>query len=199
MYQCTKVEQDLTKQKPILEIDFLIDSGATLNLLNEDTWNEIKHNNPEIHLEKANTTIFTAANNTKIETIGTVTLNLTPRRVTNGRNKPQQTFIIYFYVTQCNHKILVTPFLKEYIETINVNTNTLTINTNTTMDNDITFFMSRTKGYPYYSRIQPIFNKEPIYFESNQHKCVIFPIPICNEWKSLMKNQFTDHFITSNQ
>ena len=40
MYHCTKLEQNFTKQKPILEIDFLLDSGATLNLLNEDTWNE---------------------------------------------------------------------------------------------------------------------------------------------------------------
>ena len=42
MYQCNKFEQDFTKQKPILEIDFLLGSGATLKLLNEDTWNEIK-------------------------------------------------------------------------------------------------------------------------------------------------------------
>ena len=74
MYQCKKFEQDLTKQKPILEIDFLLDSGATLNLLNEDTWNEIKYTNPEIHLEKANKTL-TAADNTTIETFGTVTLH----------------------------------------------------------------------------------------------------------------------------
>ena len=52
MYQCNKFEQDFTKQKRILEIDFLLDSGATLNLLNEDTWNEKKYNNPEIQLEK---------------------------------------------------------------------------------------------------------------------------------------------------
>ena len=39
MYQYQKFEQDFTKQKPMLEIDFLLDSGATLNLLNEDTWN----------------------------------------------------------------------------------------------------------------------------------------------------------------
>ena len=32
MYQCNKLEQDFTKPKPILEIDFLLDSGATLNL-----------------------------------------------------------------------------------------------------------------------------------------------------------------------
>ena len=45
MYQYQKFEQDFAKQKPMLEIDFLLDSGATLNLLNEDTWNEIKYNN----------------------------------------------------------------------------------------------------------------------------------------------------------
>ena len=30
MFQYNKFEQDFTKQKPILEIDFLLDSGATL-------------------------------------------------------------------------------------------------------------------------------------------------------------------------
>ena len=76
MYQCNNLEQAFTKQKPILEIDFLLDSGATLNLVNEDTWNEIKYNNLELHLERAYKTL-TAANNTTIETFGTVTLNLT--------------------------------------------------------------------------------------------------------------------------
>ena len=88
MYQYNKLEQDFTKQKPILEIDFLLDSGATLNLLNEDTWNEIKYNNPEMQIEKANKTL-TAANNTTIQTFGTVTLNLTPERTSNSRNKLQ--------------------------------------------------------------------------------------------------------------
>ena len=105
MYQYNKLEQDFTKQKRILEIDFLLDSGATLNLLNEDTWNEIKYNNPEIQLAKANKTL-TAANKTTIETFGTVTLNLTPERTSNSRNKVQQNFNIYSYITQCNRNIL---------------------------------------------------------------------------------------------
>ena len=79
MYQCNKIEHDFTKQRPILEMDFLLDPGATLNLLNGDTWNEIKYNNPDIRLEQANKTL-TAANNTTIETFGTVTLNLTPEK-----------------------------------------------------------------------------------------------------------------------
>ena len=38
--------------------------------------------------------------------------------------------------------------------------------------------MNSTKGYPYYSRLYPIFNKEPIYLERDQNKCITFPIPI---------------------
>ena len=182
MYQCNKFEQDFTKQKPILEIGFLLDSGATLNLLNEDTWNEIKYNNPEIHLEKANKTL-TAANNTTIETFGTVKLTLTPDRISNNRNKPQDSFNINFYVTQCNHNILGTPFFKEYIETINVNTNRITLNTSTILDNDIIFYMNSRKGYPYYSRLYPIFNRETIYIEQNQSKSITFPIPIFIQMK----------------
>ena len=52
------------------------------------------------------------------------------------------------------------------------------MNTNTIIDNDITFFMNSTKGYPYYSRLYPIFNKESIYLERDQHKCITFPTPI---------------------
>ena len=161
MYQCNKLEQDFTKQKPILEIDFVLDSGATLNLLNEDTWNDIKYNNSEIHLERAHKSL-TAANKTTMETFGTVTLSLTREKNPTAEIKLQHSFKIYFYVTQCNHNILGTPFFKEYTETINVNTNKLTINTNTIIDNDIIFFVNSTKVYPYYSRLYPIFNKEPI-------------------------------------
>ena len=38
--------------------------------------------------------------------------------------------------------------------------------------------MNSTKGYPYYSRLYPIYNKESIYLEKEQHKCITFPIPI---------------------
>ena len=46
------------------------------------------------------------------------------------------------------------------------------------MDNDITFFMNSAKGNPYYSRLYPIFNREPLYLVRDQHKCKTFPIPI---------------------
>ena len=98
-------------------------------------------------------------------------------------------------MTQSNHNILGTPFFKEYIETINVNTNKLTLNTSTIIDNDITFFMNSTKGYPYYTRLYPIFNRETIYFDQNQHKCITFPIPIFKHMeKSSGKTIHKSHF-----
>ena len=108
MYQCTSLEIDFTKQKPILEIDFLLDAGATLNLINEDTWNELKYYNPHLQLTESIRTL-TAANNTKIQTLGTINLKLTPERISNNRHNPHKTFNI-FYITQCNHNIIGTPF-----------------------------------------------------------------------------------------
>ena len=177
MYQCTSLETDFTEQKPILEIDFLVDSGATHNLLNQDLWSELMYNNPHLQLTKSVGTL-TAANNTKIGTLGSINLNVTPERISNSRSNPLPIFNVFFYVTQCNHNILGTPFFKEYTETINVNTNKLTINTPTDIHNEIHFFQNTAKEYPYYSRIYPVYNKETQYFEPHEHKCLTFPIPI---------------------
>ena len=38
--------------------------------------------------------------------------------------------------------------------------------------------MNSTKGYPYYSRLYPIYNKESLYLEKEQHRCITFPIPV---------------------
>ena len=111
MYQCTSLETDFIKQKPILEIDFLLDSGATSNLLNEDTWNETKFNNLHLQLTKLTKTL-TAADNTKTQTLGTINLSLTPERISKNRHNPHTTFNIFFYITQCDHNILGTPFFK---------------------------------------------------------------------------------------
>ena len=44
--------------------------------------------------------------------------------------------------------------------------------------------MKSTKGYPYYSRLYPIFNREPVYIEENRHKCITFPVPIFKEMET---------------
>ena len=51
--------------------------------------------------------------------------------------------------------------------------------------------MNSTKGYPYYSRLYPIFNREAIYIEQNQNKSVTFPIPIFKQMKK--SNEKTIH------
>ena len=67
----TKQTLDHTKtiSPPHLEINFL-DSGATFNVLNNDTWNEIK----EYHKLQSKASIFvlSAANNSRFKPNGTV-------------------------------------------------------------------------------------------------------------------------------
>ena len=51
--------------------------------------------------------------------------------------------------------------------------------------------MNSTKGYPYYSRLYPIFYRETIYIEQNQNKNITFPIPIFKQMKK--SNEKTIH------
>ena len=53
-----------------------------------------------------------------------------------------------------------------------------TINTPTNIGNDIPFFQNTTKGYPFYSRVCPVYNKQTQYFEPHDYKCLTFAIAI---------------------
>ena len=57
--------------------------------------------------------------------------------------------------------------------------------------------MNSTKGYPYYSRLNPIFNKEPLYLERDQHK--FFQYQYLNRWKNQMEKQYTNQYTISNR
>ena len=86
--------------QPHLEIDFLLDTGATLNILNTDTWNEIKKNH-KLQLN-ASTIVLSAANSSKIQSNGTKTLTIYPE-VTESRNLKSTSFTLTF---QCiKHQI----------------------------------------------------------------------------------------------
>ena len=76
IYTPQTLDPKRTISPPHLEIDFLLDSGATLNIINNDTWNEIN----EYHTLKLKTSTFalSAANNTKLQSKGTVKLMLYP-------------------------------------------------------------------------------------------------------------------------
>ena len=59
--------------------------------------------------------------------------------------------------------------------------------------------MNSTKGYPYYSRLYPIFNREPLYLERDQQKCITFPIPIFKQIAKSNGKQYTDQCTILNQ
>ena len=61
-----------------LEIDFQLDSGATLNILNTDTWNEIKEHH-KLQLKALLFVLSAAANNSKLQSKSTVNLQSTQR------------------------------------------------------------------------------------------------------------------------
>ena len=93
---------------PHLETNFLLDSGATLNILNTDTRNEIKEYH-KLQL-KASTFVLSAAINSKVQSNGTIELTLYPD-VTESRTLKNTSFTLTFHVSNTKFNILGTPFL----------------------------------------------------------------------------------------
>ena len=93
IYTQKKLDHRKTISPPHLEIDSLLDSGATLNVLNTDTWNEIKD---KLQLE-ASTFVLSAANNSKLQSKSTVKLTLYPV-VTESRTLKNTLFTLIFCV-----------------------------------------------------------------------------------------------------
>ena len=67
------------------------------------------------------------------------------------------------------------------------------------MDNDITFFMNSAKRYPYYSKLYPIFNREPMYFEKTNTNALPFPYQFSKKWKHKVEKQLINHSTILNQ
>ena len=105
-----------------LEIGFLLDSGATLNVFNKDTWNEIKENN-KLQLTKS-AFVLSAANDSKLQSSGTVKITIYPD-VTENRTVRNTTFTLIFHVSSTKFNILGTPFLEKYVESIKFSSHTL--------------------------------------------------------------------------
>ena len=110
-----------------LEIDFLLDSGATLNILNNETWNEIKEYH-KLQL-KASTFVLSAANYSKLQSNGTVKLNLYPD-VTESKTLRNTFFTLTFHVTNTKINTLGTPFLEKYVDSIKCSSHTLDMKNN---------------------------------------------------------------------
>ena len=90
-----------------LEIDFLIDPRATLDVLNNE-WNEIiEYHNLQL---KASKFVLSAAKISQLQSQGSLKLNLYPD-VTEYRSHQNVNFTLIFYVSNTEVNILGTPFL----------------------------------------------------------------------------------------
>ena len=161
-----------TISPPQVEIDFLLDSGATLNILNTDTWNELK----EYHTLKLKPSKFvlSAANNSKLHSNGTIKLTLYPD-VTEIRNFKNTSFTLIFHVSNTKFSILGTLFLEKYVDSIKCSSQTLEINCNG-RKKSLKFYESSTKPPPYYSRLFPIISDQSIYFTFLEHRVLTYSL-----------------------
>ena len=127
MYTPQTPDPKRTISPPHLEIDFLLDSGATLNILNNETWNEIKEYH-KLQL-KASTFVLSAANNLKLQSNGTVKLNLYPD-ATEKKTLRNTFFTLTFHVTNTKFNIIGTSFIEKYEDSIKCSSHTLDIKNN---------------------------------------------------------------------
>ena len=156
----TQHTPDHTKKisPPHLEIDFLLDSGATLNILNNDTWNKIKEYH-SLRL-KASTFVLSAANNTKLQSNGSIKLKLYPD-LSVSRTLKDTSFTLIFHNSNRKFIILGTHFLENYVDSFRCSSHTLEIKDGNETK-PIKFYDSSTTTPPYYSRLFPVIRHHSI-------------------------------------
>ena len=161
-----------TISPPHLEIDFLLDSGVTLNLLKTDTWNQIKEYH-KIQL-KASTFVLSAANNSKLKSKGTAKLTFYPD-VTESRTLKNTSFTLTFHVSDTKFNILGTPFLEKYVDSIQCSYHTIEIKYNNDTKS-LKFYDSSIKPPPYYSRLFPVIGDHSVYFTPSEHRILTYSL-----------------------
>ena len=115
MYTQQTSDYTKTTSPPNLEIDFLLDSGATLHILNNDTWNEIWDYH-KLQL-KACLFVILEANNSELQSNDTVKLTLYPD-VTENRTLRKTNFARTLLLSNTKFNILGTPFPENFVESI---------------------------------------------------------------------------------
>ena len=154
-----------------LEISFLLDSGASISLLNHSTYPtiakllQIKQNNPPISSKT-----LTVANQTEVPILHYVTITLNTTIEDDSRQ-----FTIPFAVADIKYNILGTPFFDENIKNINVQEFTLQFKHHTRVHpNYATFTSLLSKDYPYFSYIYRNNSKTQVRLKPNSSKSHTF-------------------------
>ena len=169
-----------------LEISFLLDSGASISVLNYPTYITISKllsikQNTSHHSSKT----LTVANQTEVPILHYITITLNTTIEDDSRQ-----FIIPFAVADIKYNILGTPFFEENIQNINIQDFTLQFKHHSKIyPNHTTFTSLLSIDYPYFSYIYRNNSKTQIRLKPNSSKIAHFPI----------NNYYILHFSTTPQ
>ena len=186
LYTHTSSNQNHRDYPSRLEISFLLDSGASISVLNHPTYItsakllNIKQNPPH-----NSSKTLTVANQTEVPILHYITITLNTTIEDDSRQ-----FTIPFAVADIKYNILGTPFFEENIQTINIQDFTLQFKHHSRIYPNYAKFTSLlSKDYPYFSYIYRINSKTQIRLKPNSSKIAHFP----------MNNYYNLHFSTTPQ
>ena len=147
-----------------LEIFFLLDTGASISVLNLPTFHVIsKHLNINVptNLQNKRAKTLTVANQTEVPIIDYISMTCFTEV-----NHKTRSFNIDFAVANIKYNILGTPFFKKHIQNIDFQQNIMTYTEqHPKLSTKTTFSTFTEKDYPYISYIYTIKCKEPIHFK----------------------------------
>ena len=161
-----------TASQPLLDIDFLIDSGATFNVLNNDTWNEIK-DCQKLPL-KASTFVLSAAYKSKLQSYGTIKLILYPDVIDN-RTLRNTSFTLTFQVSKTKFNILGPPFLEKYMDLIKCSSHSIEIKHNHETKS-LKYYDSSIKSPQQCSQFFPVVVDRSLHSQPFEHRTLTFSL-----------------------
>ena len=174
-----------------LEIAFLLDSGASISVLNYPTYItltkllDIRPNHTSDIKPQHTSKTSTVANQTEVPILHYASIILNTTIDDNSRS-----FSVPFAVADIKHNILGTPFFEDIIQNINIQVFTLEFKDQSKIHPNypkLTTLLS--KDYPYFSYIYRINSKTQIRLKPKSSKIAHFPI----------KNFYNLHFTTTPQ
>ena len=123
---------------------------------------------------KASTFVLSTANNSKLQSKGTVNFTLYPY-LTESRTLKNTSFTLTFHVSNTKLNILDTLFLEKYVDTVKCSSHTLEMKNINDMKS-LRFYGSSIKPPPYYSRLFPVIGDNSIYFKPSEHLILTYSL-----------------------
>ena len=165
-----------------LEIAFLLDSGASISVLNYPTYItltkllDIRSNHTSDVGPTRNSKTLTVANQTEVPILHYANIILNTTIDENSRY-----FSVPFAVADVKYNIIGTPFFEDNIQNINIQDFTLEFKYQSkTHPNYTKFTTLLSKDYPYFSYIYRINSKTQIRLKPKSSKIAHFPIKNCH-------------------